>query len=652
MISPKLKLLTKAEKLFNNGKFNQAFELLNDFENQEGIGFHEKLSSCLLRVELLYQQGKYEEVLSLSEEIYNQCSKLKENLLSVDTLKWMAFASIYLYKWDRAAKIINQGEKILEEFPQKESVEYIQREAYYAIVKGFLYWHKGDYNNALENFEYSLAIREKLGTKHEIAESLYLVTFMILKATGELNRALKYAKRSLDLAKQSAKKYYIAFSLNILASVYAFQGEIEVCSKIYEQSLAIFQELNNKRMIAVTLNNVGEKYRMKEDLDQALKCLEQSLAIQQELGNLKDIAATHDFLIQILIDKNEIKRAQYYLHELEHLNNQVKSKEIYLSYLFDKALLSKISLRARNRVQAEEIFNQLLKDKDLGYELTIRTLINLSELHLIELHMTSDIEILNEINPLITQLLNIAEETHSYWVLSETYLLQAKLSLLSFDIKRAQKFLTQAQKIAESYGIKRLAKKISHEHDQLLKNLKIWENLKESKASISERWKHIDLTEQIENMLRNRIIDAPELSDEEPVLLLIVSEGGMPFFTQSFIDDKAFEDHLFGGFFTAINSFINEEFSEGLDRASFGKHTLLMNSISPFLICYIYKGQSYSAQNRIKSFVRELKHNKEVWDTIEKFYRTSRKIQLKDIPSLEPLINKIFIKKNLAISEL
>ncbi|MFX0007583.1 MAG: hypothetical protein ACFFAV_12750, partial [Candidatus Hermodarchaeota archaeon] len=113
---------------------------------------------------------------------------------------------------------------------------------------------------------------------------------------------------------------------------------------------------------------------------------------------------------------------------------------------------------------------------------------------------------------------------------------------------------------------------------------------------------------------------------------------------QSFTQDKTFEDHLFGGFFTAINTFINEIFSEGLDRVSFGEYTLLMNSISPFLMCYVYKGQSYSAQNRIKSFIKEIESNKELWDDFNKFYQKNQKIHIDDIPSLKPLIKEIFMK--------
>ncbi|MFX1234258.1 MAG: hypothetical protein ACFFBY_06805, partial [Promethearchaeota archaeon] len=262
-----------------------------------------------------------------------------------------------------------------------------------------------------------------------------------------------------------------------------------------------------------------------------------------------------------------------------------------------------------------------------------------------EYHINKSADVIHELNTYISRLLTIAEESHSYLIFCEVFILQAKLALLDFDLNAARRFLIQAQKIAESYGIKRLAIKISHEHDNLIKQIKFWENLKESNASLSERWELAGLNKQLENMVKKKGIEAQELVDEEPVFLLIVSEGGVPYFSYSFITDKEFEDHLLGGFFTAINSFIHESFSEGLDRASFGKHTLLMDSISPFLMCYVYKGQSYLAQKRIKAFVHELKSTREMWVTFEKFYQSNRKIQISDIPSLEVLIKEIFIEK-------
>ena len=250
---------------------------------------------------------------------------------------------------------------------------------------------------------------------------------------------------------------------------------------------------------------------------------------------------------------------------------------------------------------------------------------------------------MQELNEFISKLSTIAEETHSYLVFCETFILQAKLALLHFDFNSARRFLTQAQKTAESKGIRRLAIKISYEHDKLIEQLHLWKSLKESETSISERWKLAGLNEQIALMKKKGLGEVPDILDEKPVFLLIVSEGGVPLFSQSFSEDTKFEEHLFGGFFTTINRFITENFSEGLDRASFGKYTLLMNVFSPFLMCYIYKGQSYSAQKRINIFLDKIRNNIDTWNSLKKYYEANREIDTKDIPYLESLVKETFL---------
>ncbi|GAH55989.1 unnamed protein product, partial [marine sediment metagenome] len=63
----------------------------------------------------------------------------------------------------------------------------------------------------------------------------------------------------------------------------------------------------------------------------------------------------------------------------------------------------------------------------------IDAIIHLCDLYLIELRITNDPEIINEIQPYIRELLDIAKNQHMYLVLAETCLLQAKLSLLTSD---------------------------------------------------------------------------------------------------------------------------------------------------------------------------------------------------------------------------
>jgi hypothetical protein len=227
--------------------------------------------------------------------------------------------------------------------------------------------------------------------------------------------------------------------------------------------------------------------------------------------------------------------------------------------------------------------------------------------------------------------------------LCNTLILQAKISLLNFNLKEARRYLTQAQKIAERYGIKRLAMKISQEHDELIRQSEMWENFKLSEMSLPERWKLIGLSEQMEKIVKKRMIEPPELFEEEPVLLLIVSEGGVPFFSHSFIQDKTFESHLFGGFLTTIDYFINETFSEGLDRAVFGEYTLLMKSVPPFFIAYIFKGQSYYALQKMNSFIGNLQKNTDIWMKLLRYFRANQTIQLIDFSSLDSLITDTFL---------
>ncbi|MFX1316381.1 MAG: hypothetical protein ACFE9T_10995, partial [Promethearchaeota archaeon] len=226
-----------------------------------------------------------------------------------------------------------------------------------------------------------------------------------------------------------------------------------------------------------------------------------------------------------------------------------------------------------------------------------------------------------------------------------------KLALINFNLKAARRFLTQAQKIAESYGLKRLAMKISHEHDELLRQITEWENLKESEASLSERWKLAGLNNQMENMVRKRISEAPKISEEEPVRILIITEGGSSIFSYSFIKDKKFESHIFGGFLTTIDYFIREMFSEELDRAIFGEYTLLMKSIPPFFVSYIFKGDSYYAHQKINYFIDYIQKEDVIWQNLLKSFQVNQSIHLKDIPLLESLITETFITKSIVSSE-
>jgi tetratricopeptide (TPR) repeat protein len=682
--------LVRVKRLIDLVRFDEANQLIKEFEEKQDHALYDKVLCNLLKCDILYYQGVYDEVIKLAEQTYKESLGLGKNLLSVDALLRMAHALFDYRQWEKSYDRIKQGEELLKALTHELPEEYKRRKAYLALLKGHYYEENNKLDKSIQQFELSVSLQEELGNKIDMVWPILGIAGIFYWNKGDFNRALKYLERGLATAKESGNLRCIGACLNqmaylhflkgefdhsimlfeksltifdetnldlwrarifcLLGECYAMKGEINRSIRFFEQSLELWKKLKHKPMMADILNNVSECYRMKGELEHALDCIEQSMALNHELGNLERLANNHLYFIKILIDRGELTRAWNSLRDLEQLNNQLKDEKINFYYLFVKALLLKTSMRARNRVKAEEIFNQILEEKlymDIDYELTMGSLLNLCELLLIELRLINEEEILDEIDPLIVRLIDSAEKSNSYWILGETYLLRAKLSLLTFDIKKAQQFLTQAQKIAESYGIKRLAMQISYEHDELLKQTKIWENLKETEAPLSERWELAGLNDQIEKTVRKRMIESPEISEEDPVMILILTEGGNLLFSQKFASDFSFEEDLLGSFLTTTHYFINAAFSEGLDRAVFGQYTLLMTPLQPFLVCYIFKGYSYSAQFKISSFIDSIQNDRKVWQSLQKFFQLSKSVHVNDVPMLDSLITNIFVKKTL-----
>ncbi|MHA1191484.1 MAG: tetratricopeptide repeat protein [Promethearchaeota archaeon] len=651
MTHPELKALTRAEQLFNDGKLDDALDIFNDKSQYERINFQQKEYFQFLKGLILFYQNKGEELIELGEQIFNEGQKLNENLQSFDGLYFILIGLCITNKFEEALSKIEKAEVLLGLISNVPKNIIFQREARISVLKAFISYYTSNIELAEKCLEGPLASEKELGNTFEIVWANIIMLNIMIQIRKRSDVAMEYAKKAMSLAKEiKFNHYWIGLCYIGLGVIHSCICEYDLSFKQYRESLTIYKEINNKWFIAILLNNIGNLYCEKGEYELALKYLEESLILWEPYPFL--LEACLDNLIFVSFEKGDTERAQKYFQRLEIMYNQKKNdRPLELHYQYNKALMLKRSSRIRDIAKSEEILKKVIETENIYYDFIIYAYIHLCDLLLTEFRIINSSEALDELNHNIAKLLTIAEKTRSYLVFCETFILQAKLALTNFDVKTARRFLTQAQKIAESHGIKRLAMKISHEHDELLRHIKMWENLKESDAPLSERWKLAGLNEQMENMVKKRMITVPEYSDEEPVLLLIISKGGIPFFSQSFIEDKSFESHLFGGFLSTIDYFMKEMFSEGLDRAVFGEHTLLMKAIPPFFISYIFKGDSYYALQKVDYFTDHLQKENEIWQNLLKSFQTNKTIQLKDDPLLESLITEIFITKTIVFSE-
>ena len=642
-----LNQLSRAEELFNQGNLEVALEILNDESHFEGLSLQQKSHFQYLKGLILFYLNKSEDLINLGEKIYKEGRKRNDKLQSFDGLFFIITGLAIGGKFEEAFKLFEKAKSVINSISNMSKEIITQRKARLSVVKAFVGLYGGKVDVVEKSLNWILDSQEKFDKSFEIVWANLLMGDYLGRVKSNFDLFREHIKKALSLAKEIKFNHvWIALCQLFFGVYYMSIGEMDKSLKYNKKGLELFKKIKNSFNIALALNNIGILYGEMGEYELAVEHLEESINLLEQIPQgYFSIENIIDTLITLAVEHGDNECAQKYFPRLEDIYNQKRNDRIEFDYKFAKALILKTSSRIRDMAKAEELFKELIETDTIFSDLIIKAHIHLCDILLTEYRIENNIEVLNELNYYISRLLDIAEKQHSYLVFCETFILRAKLALINFNMKTARRYLTQAQKIAESYGIKRLAMKISYEHDELLRKTKMWENLKTSEVSLSERLELAGLNEQMENMVKKRMIEIPEISKEDPVMLLILTEGGNLLFSKKFVEDFSFEDDILGGFLTTINYIISEVFSEGLDRAVFGPYTLLMMPVQPFLVCYIFKGDSYFAHHKIKNFLNSIQNDSFIWQSLENFFQKSKSVQLDDVPSLELLIKEIFVEK-------
>ncbi|MFW9818452.1 MAG: tetratricopeptide repeat protein [Candidatus Thorarchaeota archaeon] len=593
--------LKKVEQLREEGEFEKALDIISNLEKEGGLSEKELCSFLIVKSSILLELRHLKEAQELAERILEQSEELNWFDKVIDALDIIAWVYRRLGKLEEALEVINKAEVLIRtKFPESDK-EIQKKQASLYLVKGSIFFARGNLN----------AIKECL------------------------EEGLKLAKNIED------KKLLMHFTLNS-GAYYGIKGKMDLSLNYQKQGLALAKEINDSQNVIIALNNIGCVYREQGKLEEAIENIKQSYSLARKIKS-PTISIVLDSIFHVVLDKGDLKQAERYLEEMNELKDQEEFEIIKLNYLINKALLLKTNPRAHNLSEAEKILKKALEEDIILYEAHIDALLNLCDILLTDLQNTNDPEILNELQPYISRLLNIAEKNNSFSLIAETKLLEARLALLSFDIKNARKFLSRAQEIADKYGLNRLSIKISNEHDELIKQIDMWDKLKKSNLPISERLKKTGLKEEMKRLIQKRKIDIPIPFEEDPLLLLIVTEGGVPAFSHTFSKDWKFSDDLFSGFLSSFDSISKEVFSEGLDRAKFGEYTIIISSFGKFLICYLFKGQSYYAKQKLAYFTDHIKTNSTVEQIFNRFLKNFHTIMIKEYPILKELIMESFL---------
>ncbi len=511
MLYSKTKEFSNIELLKNKCRYKEALHEISKLEENEDLSNLEQIFCCTLKISLLFELGKYNKALMFIDQIYQYSQITKYNLHLIDAL---IIKSQILWRKGNLKEVFDlfaNIEELLKKISHENPKELMKRWALLSDIKGWVYLYEGEINKATENMENSLKLREQIGDEREIALSTYLKGNIYFYYKIDWKYSQKCIEKAFELAEKTDFKSLMAYCLSRLGDFWFFGGKLDKAFKYFTESYDLFKDIGHKRGIAWALGGLAYFHEEKGDLKRALKLLDKGINISEEMGDIYGMLENMDYCIMFTLSNNDFEQAKYYFNRLEKMSAHFNLKMSKVFYQLNKALILKISPLASNLAKAKEILMKLVEEKTISkavifFEGTYRALLNLCDLLINELRNTNNLELLKDIQSYIKQMLESSMNAKSYWWLAETYILQAKLELITLDLKKAENSIIQAQKIAEKYGLIQLNERIMIEQSELHKQISKWETLRNSKAAITELIDLAQIDNQLIRMLKRRYI--------------------------------------------------------------------------------------------------------------------------------------------------
>ncbi|MHA1474273.1 MAG: tetratricopeptide repeat protein [Promethearchaeota archaeon] len=637
--------LQKGEKMFEAGQFSEVLNFFHSLEPVDRYLGRQQVHFYTLQSNAYHYLGNYPKAHEMGEKAVNLAQNIKSCVEVVDALLSQAEILKFMEQNNESLALLDIFSHKIKELKNISEKDIKRRIGLSYLQRGGNQYYLGDIMKAFETIQESIRILEIWGKEGDKAKAFTSFGFFYMMI-GKQDKSFDLFTKSQEICTRLDSPIVNIYQMSnflgmaiVYCNRYESQKEME-CSK---KSLFWAKKYNNPTFLMRALHQLASVHFENEELALALEKMNEALVLAEKIGGSLLIIDTLWRIFNIYFEMGDLENATHIFKQIEqskHLNTN--NKAIMGQYKFAKAQLLSTSNRTRDLGASQEIFKSLIqKDQYAGIGITLNSILTLCTMLLDEFENSKNEQVLNEIAPLLNQLEELCsrEEDYLRWTLAKTFLLKAKVSLIYLDFIKSRQFFTKAQQIAEKYGFTDLAKVISNEHDNFLHTLSEWNQMKIENVSISTRLEKIQLYDQIQSMRRKKQIKIPEYSPESPILLVIMARSGVPIYTKIIEQEWKVNEELFSSFLSAFNSFSEEVFSQQLDRANFGKYTILITGTPPIMTCYVFEGQSYSVQQKFSKFNTILQRNEELWKKFKLSERTGRVIQQNSNPTLERLVD-------------
>ncbi|MFX0151659.1 MAG: tetratricopeptide repeat protein [Candidatus Hodarchaeota archaeon] len=428
---------------------------------------------------------------------------------------WLMLVQLYTIKgeYNEASELISQLLTInTKNNNQGEIAQNIR-------LMGAIRFYQGNFKEAFEKTEESLKLSSTIKNCRLQALCLnnlgyfYYSMGKLGKSIQQYNQALYYAKELHKSDYALYGKYSLSMSIqSILADLYTMRGEFDLGLDLLQDSLIRTKELKEKEADGYVFYpgpeaelylNLGKLHFKKAEYLLAKSNLKNSLEILLKFYENPLFAA--DTLFNIVLtccELGELDEAQQYFNQLEKCKMETKKESFHHQIQVAKGVLFKKNPRIIMKAQAQEIFQNILKEENLDYDLRVYVLLNLIEILVWELSSTGHETVLIEIEQILNEITKIAANQKSIMLEIEVGLIQSQFELIQGNMKQAMNRLEELTQVALDNHLQKYQIRIEGQQKVIKTELNKWIELTEQNAPLIDRLRQSQVEDYLATALR------------------------------------------------------------------------------------------------------------------------------------------------------
>ncbi|MEO6303662.1 MAG: tetratricopeptide repeat protein [Bacteroidia bacterium] len=292
----------------------------------------------------------------------NYIDSLKKlTISSVDSIRFNAYTFLaWELKETNTKAAFEYAAKLFEEATAVGNKKWIMRS--HSDMSN-IYMLKGDLNKALAYANKAVDMARISANKKDIAGAL--LNLSNLKShNNDYAAALELQLKALKIYEELKKNYYISLTCNAISASYSSIGNFKLSNVYLSRSYAISKLKADFQNQGMTLGLMGDNYKSLNNIDSSIYCYNEAKILFKQIENYTDYATACINIGGAYLSNNDLKHAEEQYKEAVEISKKIENLEVHA---FSEICIAGLYIKQGNYSKAEQmLLNSLELAKKLG----------------------------------------------------------------------------------------------------------------------------------------------------------------------------------------------------------------------------------------------------------------------------------------------